>query len=186
MTREVLVEDAPDDLRLALLDLDPTADRPAVSIQLGNGLVAVRDVAGRKAGERAPFEAAERLVPQIFDVEVRDQALDRERELRALRTRVDAIADAQQRHAEVLELLEDRGRVGRIAADARQVFGDDYIDRSRLDVSHEPFEARAIEAGSGDRVVGVDACGDRVTEAACDELATPAHLVVDARLPLRV
>ncbi len=104
-------EDPDHDLRLALVDLDLVADDVAVLLIGDSGTVWIaerRRCRSRESRERATFETAQRLVAKVVEVQVREQALDRERELRVLRAGVDAVGDAEQRNVRIeLELLED-------------------------------------------------------------------------------
>lgn len=182
----MLGEDAPHDLGLAVVDLDTAADRAAILIEVRHRVIAVRHAARREAFERAPFETAERLVTQLLDVHVTEQALHRERELRALRARVDAVRDAEQRDGSELQTLEDRRRVADVAADPRQVFGHDYIDAARIDRGHHRLEAGTRRARAGDRVIGEDQRAPGVPAALRDERAAATDLILDARFPLIV
>lgn len=72
----MLAEDPPDDLGLAVMDLDPAAYGPTVLVYLGHGVIAVWHAARGEPCERSAFESAERLVAKIVEVGIRYQALD--------------------------------------------------------------------------------------------------------------
>jgi hypothetical protein len=74
----VVPEDPPNDLGLAIVDLDAAAERATLLIDTRDGVVPVRNAAGREARERTALESSQGLVAQISAKEF--QALQIERD----------------------------------------------------------------------------------------------------------
>ncbi|MFT3700202.1 MAG: hypothetical protein QM831_44055 [Kofleriaceae bacterium] len=113
--RQRIVEDALDDPRLAFFDLDLVRGHFAAIVGHGNSVIPVRDVSCGEAGERLAFESAQCLVPEIVQVHLAHQALERKRHLRARRRRVDPVRDTDEWNLFELEPLENHRRVGEVA-----------------------------------------------------------------------
>ena len=88
----VLGEDPNDDPSGDFYDVDLAAELATATVGLRSGAITVRDATSREPRERSTFHSSQRLVAQVIEVEVRDKALDRVRQLRVLRARVDPSA----------------------------------------------------------------------------------------------
>ncbi len=96
---EVHREDAAHNRRLLFGYFDSVPDNSPVRVIHRRAGVSERKTSGRVAGKTAPFEASERLVAKVIEVEIADERLDRVRQFSVLRGGVDPVRYAQQGNA---------------------------------------------------------------------------------------
>ncbi|KRE02284.1 hypothetical protein ASE63_07960 [Bosea sp. Root381] len=170
---EVLVEDAADDGRLGLDDLELArlARDGAVAIGPAAGAAAVPD----DAGQAAPY-----LLREALQEQRRHRALEPDMHLADL-----AVGDGEELHAGELHRLVKPGDVGEVAREPVEILGQDRIE---LAGKRQPDQALIVRAAMDRRArsgaIGKDV-GDRQAKAG-GMRTTEYDLVLDRAVTLQV
>lgn len=147
---DIFAEDAPNHLGLLLDDLAFAPDRFPACVELVDDTISIGTATSDLARLAATPDASMGLDGEVLEEQSVHGAFQADMKLADL-----TLGQRDDGHAGELQVLEECGDVGLVAADAVQRFGEHHIEAACLCVGQEGLNARTNEGRAGNGTVGI-------------------------------